>query len=75
MDEDILSDVVPSNIVSRQVFSIPYKQSLLLTRNSVKPSQGVDGESEYDNDAMEEDELMSEAEDIQVHTCSVKSMA
>ncbi|KAF8232381.1 SNF2 family DNA-dependent ATPase [Tricholoma matsutake] len=47
MDEDILSDVVPSNIVSRQ------------------PSQGADGESEYDNDAMEEDELMSEAESIE----------
>ncbi|KAG5350414.1 hypothetical protein C0989_011178 [Termitomyces sp. Mn162] len=45
MDEDILSDVVPSNIVSRQ------------------PSQGADGESEFDDDAMDEDELMSESED------------
>ncbi|KAF8660982.1 hypothetical protein AX16_001504 [Volvariella volvacea WC 439] len=43
MDEDILSDVVPSNIVSRQ------------------PSQGVDGESEYD-DEMQVDELISENE-------------
>ncbi|KAJ7695171.1 P-loop containing nucleoside triphosphate hydrolase protein [Mycena rosella] len=38
-DEDILSDVVPSNIVSRQ------------------PSQGADGESEYD------EEMPSEAEE------------
>ncbi|KAJ7918970.1 P-loop containing nucleoside triphosphate hydrolase protein [Mycena leptocephala] len=38
-DEDILSDVVPSNIVSRQ------------------PSQGADGESEYD------DEIPSEGEE------------
>ncbi|KAJ7126515.1 P-loop containing nucleoside triphosphate hydrolase protein [Mycena crocata] len=38
-DEDILSDVVPSNIVSRQ------------------PSQGADGESEYD------DEVASNAEE------------
>ncbi|KAF8177441.1 SNF2 family N-terminal domain-containing protein [Pholiota molesta] len=46
MDEDILSDVVPSNIVSRQ------------------PSQGGDGESEFDEpEAMEEDELMSEQEE------------
>ncbi|KAG6888387.1 hypothetical protein C0995_008708 [Termitomyces sp. Mi166 len=45
MDEDILSDVVPSNIVSRQ------------------PSQGADGESEFDDDAMDEDELASENED------------
>ncbi|KAJ2930321.1 hypothetical protein H1R20_g6789, partial [Candolleomyces eurysporus] len=45
MDEDILSDVVPSNIVSRQ------------------PSQGADGESEYDVDEpMEEDQLESEVE-------------
>ncbi|TFK38304.1 P-loop containing nucleoside triphosphate hydrolase protein [Crucibulum laeve] len=42
MDEDILSDVVPSNIVSRQ------------------PSQGADGESEYDDEPMDEDELLSE---------------
>ncbi|KAJ7590813.1 P-loop containing nucleoside triphosphate hydrolase protein [Mycena floridula] len=45
VDDDILSDVVPSNIVSRQ------------------PSQGADGESEFDEDAMEEDELASEVED------------
>ncbi|KAF5352870.1 hypothetical protein D9756_006326 [Leucocoprinus leucothites] len=46
-DDDILSDVVPSNIVSRQ------------------PSQGADGESEYADEAMEEDELISEADDYQ----------
>ncbi|KAG6840217.1 hypothetical protein C0991_008138 [Blastosporella zonata] len=45
MDEDILSDVVPSNIVSRQ------------------PSQGADGESEFDDDAMDEDELVSDTEE------------
>ncbi|RDB30756.1 ISWI chromatin-remodeling complex ATPase ISW2 [Hypsizygus marmoreus] len=47
MDEDILSDVVPSNIVSRQ------------------PSQGAEGESEYGDDAMDEDELISETEEDQ----------
>ncbi|KAJ3566402.1 hypothetical protein NP233_g7028 [Leucocoprinus birnbaumii] len=41
-DDDTLSDVVPSNIVSRQ------------------PSQGMDGESESADEAMEEDELISE---------------
>ncbi|KAF9523106.1 SNF2 family DNA-dependent ATPase [Crepidotus variabilis] len=45
LDEDVLSDVVPSNIVSRQ------------------PSQGAEIESEYD-EAMEEDELASEEEDV-----------
>ncbi|XP_006454979.1 SNF2 family DNA-dependent ATPase [Agaricus bisporus var. bisporus H97] len=44
-DDDILSDVVPSNIVSRQ------------------PSQGADGESEYVDEGMEEDELISEPEE------------
>ncbi|KAF5385038.1 hypothetical protein D9615_000870 [Tricholomella constricta] len=44
MDEDILSDVVPSNIVSRQ------------------PSHGADGESEFEDDAMDEDELVSDTE-------------
>lgn len=44
MDEDILSDIVPSNIVSRQ------------------PSQGAEGESEFEDEPMEEDELASEAE-------------
>ncbi|KAF9001708.1 SNF2 family N-terminal domain-containing protein [Cyathus striatus] len=42
MDEDILSDIVPSNIVSRQ------------------PSQGADGESEYDAEEVEMDELDDE---------------
>ncbi|KAM6494001.1 SNF2 family N-terminal domain containing protein [Amanita muscaria] len=46
MEDDILSDVVPSNIVSRQ------------------PSQSADGESEYVDEAMEEDELMSEHEEV-----------
>ncbi|KAG5652539.1 hypothetical protein H0H81_004649 [Sphagnurus paluster] len=45
MEDDILSDIVPSNIVSRQ------------------PSQGADGESEFDDDAMDEDELVSDTED------------
>ncbi|KAF4567505.1 hypothetical protein EYR40_006508 [Pleurotus pulmonarius] len=45
MDEDILSDVVPSNIVSRQ------------------PSQGADGESEFDEEDEQADELMSEDDD------------
>ncbi|KAJ7180493.1 P-loop containing nucleoside triphosphate hydrolase protein [Mycena filopes] len=47
-DEDILSDVVPSNIVSRQ------------------PSQGADGESEYDDEIPSEapeDELMDDEEE------------
>ncbi|KAL9716756.1 chromatin remodeling complex Adenosinetriphosphatase [Leucoagaricus gongylophorus] len=46
-DDDILSDVLPSNIVSRQ------------------PSQGVDGESEYADEVMEEDELISEEDEGQ----------
>ncbi|KAF9445740.1 hypothetical protein P691DRAFT_709798 [Macrolepiota fuliginosa MF-IS2] len=46
-DDDILSDIVPSNIVSCQ------------------PSQGADGESEYADDIMEEDELISEDESAQ----------
>ncbi|KAF7309662.1 hypothetical protein MIND_00337300 [Mycena indigotica] len=48
MDEDILSDVVPSNIVSRQ------------------PSQGADGESEYDEEmpsAAEEEEQQDELQE------------
>ncbi|KIM38257.1 hypothetical protein M413DRAFT_447993 [Hebeloma cylindrosporum] len=53
MEEDILSDVVPSNIVSRQ------------------PSQGADGESEYD----EEDELMSEKEDEKASATQAKKQA
>nr|GAT42969.1 predicted protein [Mycena chlorophos] len=47
MEEDILSDVVPSNIVSRQ------------------PSQGADGESEYDEEmpSAKEDESQDELQD------------
>ncbi|KAF9031921.1 SNF2 family N-terminal domain-containing protein [Panaeolus papilionaceus] len=44
MEEDILSDVVPSNIPSQG-------------------AEGGEGESEYDDEPMEEDELMSEAGD------------
>ncbi|KXN81809.1 ISWI chromatin-remodeling complex ATPase ISW1 [Leucoagaricus sp. SymC.cos] len=44
-DDNILSNVVPSNIVSR------------------KPSQGAEGESEYADDDMEEDGLMSDVEE------------
>ncbi|KAG5641118.1 hypothetical protein DXG03_005971 [Asterophora parasitica] len=56
MDEDILSDVVPSNIVSRQ------------------PSQGADGESEFEDDAMDEDELVSDTEQ-QPDKAAVKAQA
>ena len=70
MDEDVLSDVVPSNIVSRQV-NTPF-QCLRYMGYSHTPvivvwqeSEGADdGESEYiDGGAsMEEDELQSDNE-------------
>lgn len=61
MDEDILSDIVPSNIVSRQVcVTLPIGT---YTYGTTQPSQGADGESEFDDEAMDEDELMSESED------------
>ena len=65
MDEDILSDVVPSNIVSRQASQ---KRSNQLGENShsFQPSQGADGESEFDDELLEEDELISDAEDVPV---------
>ncbi|KAJ3509479.1 hypothetical protein NLJ89_g5204 [Agrocybe chaxingu] len=57
MEEDILSDVVPSNIVSRQ------------------PSQGADGESEYDDEPAEEDELISDREDAAATAAQAKQTA
>ncbi|CAA7268547.1 unnamed protein product [Cyclocybe aegerita] len=57
MEEDILSDVVPSNIVSRQ------------------PSQGADGESEYDDEPAEEDELISDREDPAATAAQAKQNA
>ena len=62
MDEDILSDVVPSNIVSRQVGSKLTSRSTALLTISIQPSQGAEGESEFEDEPMEEDELASEAE-------------
>jgi hypothetical protein len=65
MDEDILSDVVPSNIVSRQVCiqQIGVRWGLTAKCSPIlQPSQGAEGESEYDDEPMEEDELESEAE-------------
>ncbi|KAJ7077900.1 SNF2 family N-terminal domain-containing protein [Mycena belliarum] len=56
-DEDILSDVVPSNIVSRQ------------------PSQGADGESEYDDEVPsegEEEPRDEQEDDPQPSTSAVK---
>ncbi|KAK7030739.1 SNF2 family N-terminal domain-containing protein [Favolaschia claudopus] len=56
-EEDILSDVVPSNIVSRQ------------------PSQGADGESEYDEEmpsANEEEPQDDEDEEPQASTSTAK---
>ncbi|GLB43776.1 putative HAND [Lyophyllum shimeji] len=57
MDEDILSDVVPSNIVSRQA------------------SQGAEGESEFGDDAMDEDELMSDVEEVPDKAAAKKAEA
>ena len=70
MDEDILSDVVPSNIVSRQASR---KGSNQLGENShnFQPSQGADGESEFDDEPLEEDELISDIEDVPVRAVAV----
>lgn len=54
IEDDILSDVVPSNIVSRQ------------------PSHGLDGESEYSDDAVEEDELASEPDAMDVEDTATR---
>ena len=50
MEEDVLSDVVPSNIVSRQVKLgfVDYSQAQFLSSAS-QESEG--GESEYDDEA------------------------
>jgi hypothetical protein len=75
MDEDVLSDVVPSNIVSRQVS--PRKSLTLapsLEQSGLQPSEGADGESEFMDDGgadgqdeEEVDELQSE-EDVSAPT-------
>ncbi|KAG6826565.1 hypothetical protein H0H92_015298 [Tricholoma furcatifolium] len=65
VDDDILSDVVPSNIVSRQVNS-------MALHHQPKPSQGADGESEFDDDAMDEDELLSDNEEKQNQAAAKK---
>ena len=39
---------------------------VLVLKNIMQPSQGADGESEFDDDAMDEDELMSESEEKEV---------
>ena len=56
MEEDVLSDVVPSNIVSRQVKLglVDYSQAQYLSRAS-QESEG--GESEYDDEAADEMEV------------------
>ena len=68
MDEDILSDVVPSNIVSRQA---SHKRSNQLGEDShsFQPSQGADGESEFDDEQL--DELISDVEDVPVRAVAV----
>ena len=68
MEEDVLSDVVPSNIVSRQVKLgfVDYSQAQYLSSAS-QESEG--GESEYDDEAadeMEVDELQSDGEKVSI---------
>lgn len=68
MEDDVLSDVVPSNIVSRQVRAnfIPTPSFCKLT-SWVQESEG--GESEYDEEAggeMEVDELESDGEKVSI---------
>ena len=70
MDEDILSDVVPSNIVSRQA-SQQRSNQLGEHSHSFQPSQGADGESEFDDEPLEEDELISDTEDVPVRAVAV----
>jgi SWI/SNF-related matrix-associated actin-dependent regulator of chromatin subfamily A member 5 len=70
MDEDILSDVVPSNIVSRQA-SQKRSNQLCANSHSFQPSNGADGESEFDDEPLEEDELISDAEDVPVRAVAV----
>ncbi|KAH0831419.1 SNF2 family DNA-dependent ATPase [Lanmaoa asiatica] len=62
MDEDVLSDVIPSNIVSRQASNLSHFR----WQYSHRQSEGADdGESEYIEGgvSMEEDELQSDQED------------
>ena len=66
IEEDVLSDVAPSNIVSRQVKPgfVDYSQAQFLSRAS-QESEG--GESEYDDEAADEmgvDELQSDGEKV-----------
>ena len=69
MEEDVLSDVVPSNIVSRQVRTCRDEQlgGFTILTNCMKESEG--GESEYDEpvDEMEVDELQSDGEKVRVY--------
>ena len=66
MEEDILSDVVPSNIVSRQVSRSREASVLQSLMTLVQPSTGVDGESEYADELVSEhDELMSDDDDAE----------
>jgi hypothetical protein len=63
MEEDVLSDVVPSNIVSRQVCNMSGMKSFTTSLPFCQPSEGADGESEYVEDGVsEQDELISEDE-------------
>src|ERR1700722_5361001 len=63
MEEDVLSDVVPSNIVSRQVCKMSGMKSCTTSLPFCQPSEGADGESEYVEDGVsEQDELISEDE-------------
>jgi hypothetical protein len=55
-DDNILRDVFPSNIVSRHM---PFILG--------QPSQGADDEGRYVDDHMEEDELINEFEEPEVH--------
>ena len=72
MEEDILSDVVPSNIVSRQVSRSREASALQFLMTLVQPSTGVDGESEYADELVSErDELMSDDDDdAEAKVCS-----
>lgn len=56
----------PSNIVSRQVSSHSPARFHSRDFGLLQPGQSADGESGYADDAMEEDELINEAEDDQV---------
>lgn len=59
MDEDILSDIVPSNIVSRQVSPSSRGHSTCRGANRYQVS---DGESEYADDVeSEKDELIDDS--------------